>query len=259
RSSITLEEYTISFAVLHLGDQNLISGALEFMGDEAFSEMHREIKESFSKGEISEVILLIDKHFKNHSYSLWHLFKNEQREIFNQLFTLTLKDIESSFRQLYEHHYPMMQAVEGLNISLPRYFKGILEFVINLDINREIEAEEPDEERLQKLVEEVKRWSLEIDVPRLSLIISQKVNVFMEELAASPLQIELIEKLVNLLKTVDRLELAPALWKAQNIYFLVGKNMLEPVSRKAQQGQNEAKKWMEAFSALGDYLGVRIF
>ena len=32
---ITLEENTIDFAVLHLGDQNLISGAREFIGDEA--------------------------------------------------------------------------------------------------------------------------------------------------------------------------------------------------------------------------------
>jgi hypothetical protein len=221
--------------------------------------MHREIKERFNRGEISEVILLIDKHFKNHSYSLWHLFKDEQREIFNQLFTLTHKDVESSFRQLYEHHYPMMQAVEGLNISLPGYFKGILDFVVNLDINREIEAEEPDRERLQKLVEEVKRWALEIDVSRLSLIVSQKINFFMEKLAADPHQIELLEKLITLLKTVDRLELTLTLWKAQNIYFVIGKNLLEPMSREAQQGQNEAKKWIEAFNTLGGYLDVRIF
>ncbi|HAX98647.1 MAG TPA: glycoside hydrolase, partial [Candidatus Atribacteria bacterium] len=259
QSSITREEYAISFAALHLGDQNLISGAREFMGNEAFSGMHREIKESFSKGEISEVILLIDKHFKNHSYSLWHLFRDEQREIFNQLFTLTLKDVESSFRQLYENHYPMMQAVEGLNITLPRYFKGILDFVIDLDINREIETEEPDGERLQKLVEEVKRWSLEIDVCRLSLIVSQKVNASMEKLATSPHQIELLGSLINLLKIVNLLDLTLNLWKAQNVYFIIGKNMLEAMSRKAQQGQNEAKQWIEAFSILGGYLNVRIF
>jgi len=258
QSSITREEYTISFAGLHLGDQNLISGAREFMGDEAFSEMHLEIKESFSKGEISEVILLIDKHFKNHSYSLWHLFKDEQREILNQLFALALKDVESSFRQLYEHHYPMMQAVEGLNISLPRYFKGVLDFVVNLDINQEIEAENPDRERLQKLVEEVKRWSLEIDVSRLSLIISQKINASMEKLAASPFQMELLGSVIHLLKIVNQLELPLTLWKAQNIYFIIGKNMLEPISQKAQKGQNEAKQWLEAFSALGNYLDVRI-
>ena len=258
QSSITREEYTISFSVLHLGDQNLISGAREFMGDEAFSEMHREIKESFSKGEISEVILLIDKHFKNHSYSLWHLFKDEQREIFTQLFALTRRDVESSFRQLYEHHYPMMQAVEGLNISLPGYFKGILEFVINLDFNREIEAEDPDGDRLQKLVEEVKRWSLQMDVSRISLIVSQKINAFMEKLAVDPQQIELLEKLINFLKTVDRLELTLTLWKAQNIYFVIGKNIMGSMSQKAQQGKKEAKQWLDAFSTLGDYLDVRI-
>ena len=259
QSAITLEESTISFAVLHLGDQNLISGAHEFTGDEAFSEMQREIKEIFLKGEISEVILLIDKHFKNHSYSLWHLFKDEQREIFNQLFTLTLRDVENSFRQLYENHYPMMQAVEGLNIPLPQYFKDILDFVIDLDIKREIEAEEPDGERLKKLVEEVKRWSLEIDVSRISLVVSQKINFSMEKLATSPHQIELLKSLIHLLKIVNQLDLTLTLWKAQNIYFVIGKNTQEAMSQKAQQGQNEAKKWLEAFSTLGDYLDVRIF
>ena len=131
--------------------------------------------------------------------------------------------------------------------------------MINLDINREIEADEPDTEHFQKLAEEVKRWSLEIDVSRLSLIISQKINVFMEKLALFPNQIELVENLINLLKIVKHLELTLTLWKAQNIYFVIGKNMLGPMSQRAQQGQGGAKKWIEAFSTLGDYLDVRLF
>jgi hypothetical protein len=131
--------------------------------------------------------------------------------------------------------------------------------VFNLDINRTIEPEEPDTEHLQKLAEEVKRWSLEIDVSRLSLIISQKINVFMEKLALFSMQIELIENLINLLKIANQLELTLTLWKAQNIYFVIGENMLGLMSQKAQQGQSEAKKWIETFRTLGDYLDVRLF
>lgn len=81
----------------------------------------------------------------------------------------------------------------------------------------------------------------------------------MEKLATSPHQIELLKSLIHLLKIVNQLDLTLTLWKAQNIYFVIGKNTQEAMSQKAQQGQNEAKKWLEAFSTLGDYLDVRIF
>jgi alpha-amylase/alpha-mannosidase (GH57 family) len=258
QSSITLEDSDISFSVLHLGDHNIIGGAREYMGEDAFSAMHTEIKESCMKGELSEVILLIDKHFRTHNYSLWHLFKNEQREILTQIFSLARKETENSFRQLYEHNYPIMQAVVGLTIPLPKYFSVILDFVINTDIRSLLENGAVDYERLLRLVNEAKRWKLELDRPQLGLIVSKKIKSFMETLSPAKESISIMQHTINLLKTTEALALDLNLWQSQTIYFTTGMHVLPEMKDKAAQGSKDAQQWVEQFNQLGGYLKVRI-
>lgn len=97
RSDITLEEELISFAVMHLGDHNLTGGVRAFISDDAFSEMKEQIKGDFQRGDAAAVITGIVACYGKNNYSLWHLFKDEQRAIFNMIFENSQRDIESSF------------------------------------------------------------------------------------------------------------------------------------------------------------------
>ena len=54
---------TVSFAVLYLGDHNINGGVKEFVGDEDFLVMQDEIKNAFEKGNVPEVIRLMDMRF----------------------------------------------------------------------------------------------------------------------------------------------------------------------------------------------------
>ena len=258
QSSITLEKNTMSFAVLHLGDQNIIGGAREYMGEEAFSEMHAEIKERVLRGDFAEVILLIDKHFKTHNYSIWHLFKNEQREILNIIFAQARRETENAGRQLYEHHYPLMNAVGGLNMPLPEYFRTIMEFVINIDLQNLLENGEINYSRLQWLVDETKRWGLKIDKPRLGLIVSQKIDSFMEQFTADSQSTETMQKVITMLKITTALALKLNLWRSQNRYFSVGRELAPAMQEQAAAGSPEAQQWLQHFTALGNHLKVRI-
>jgi alpha-amylase/alpha-mannosidase (GH57 family) len=258
RSDITLEEDTISFAVLHFGDHNIVGGARSYRGEEFFYEMQEEIKNSFSKSDIPGVIHLIDKHFFSHSYSLWYLFRDEQREILNKILESTRKEIESSFRQIYEHHYPVIQAVENLNIPFPKYFSSVAEFVLNTELQHALENGEFYPERFQKLVEEVKRWSPELDKDTLGFIAKRKIETLMEELSKSHEDVCLLEQAVMLLKTFESLNLELNLWKAQNIYFSIGKQFLDIMRQRAGNSDESAQKWIDYFDKLGDYLKVKI-
>ncbi|HUU80713.1 MAG TPA: DUF3536 domain-containing protein, partial [Acidobacteriota bacterium] len=181
-SDITGEERAIGFAVMHLGDHNLIGGVREYVGDTSFSLMCQEIKNAFGKSDIPEVIRLMDKHFETHNYSLWHLFRDEQRKVLNQILDSTLKEIEASFRQIYERHYPIMQVMREMQIPLPKAFATATELLISTDLRRELKNEDLNFERIQKLVEETKRWSLELDKKSLGFVASQKINSLMQRL-----------------------------------------------------------------------------
>ncbi|MFH1790611.1 MAG: DUF3536 domain-containing protein, partial [Candidatus Omnitrophota bacterium] len=159
RSDITSEENCTSFVVMHMGDQNLIGGAREYQGDRAFESMKLEVSKAFDRGDIPGIVRLMDRHFREHNYSLWHLFRDSQRDILTEIFEAPLKNIEASFRQIYESHYPMMQAVEPLSVPVPRYFSHVLEFILNMDIRRSLENDEDmDIGKLRVFADEARKW-----------------------------------------------------------------------------------------------------
>ena len=255
-SDITAEERAIGFAVLHLGDHNIIGGIREYMGDVPFSLMREEIKKAFGKSDVPEVIRLMDKHFETHNYSLWHLFKDEQRKVLNQILDSTLKEVEASFRQIYERHYPVMQVMREMRIPLPEAFASTTELIVGTDIRQEFQKEELDFERIEKLVEETKRWSLEFEGKDLGFVASQKINDLMKKLSTAPDQAALLETIENIFKVLSDLNLQLDLWEAQNTYFSIGKEHYDVMEERAAKADQAAQSWLEQFNRLGDYLHV---
>lgn len=257
-SDITWDEEPISFAVLHLGDHNLNGGVRKFIGDEAFSSMHGEIKEAFNKGDIPDVIRLMDKHFGMNNYSLWHLFKDEQRKVLDQVLHSTLDGIEISFRKMYEKNYPIMSFLQSLQMPLPKPLTVAAEYIVNLDLKRIFEEEDLNTEKLQSLINETKKWSLEIDKGTIGFVANSWINSLIERINQQPEEIPLFKKIESALKLLISLSVELDLWEAQNAYFSIGKKLYDPMKEKAEKGDDFAKRWIEVFHQLGSQLHVKI-
>ncbi len=255
KSVITREEDDICFAALHMGNHTLWGGVSNSLSDEEFKAMQEKMKESFSKGNIPEVIQAMDEYFGTHSYTIWHLFKDEQRKILSQIIGDTMEDIEGIFREIYEHNYPIMQVMKETNMPLPKAIKAPVEFVLDMDLRKLLEEEGTDLEELQKLVEEIRKWGFEVDKVTTRHILSQKVTNLMENLQQDPHNRSLMEQTISLIKIVNPLNLGPDLWKAQNLYFSIGKQILDEMRQREDE---EAKEWLELFDSLGEYMGVKI-
>lgn len=258
RSEITGEEAVICFAVIHLGDHNLSGGVNYFADDTGFESMCLEVKESFQRGDVTGVLNIINRYFESDIYTLWHLFCDEQRDIFGQIFQNTQTEVEGSFRQIYEHHYPIMQAVEGLNLPLPKYFSVVVEFIVNADMLKLLQGEEFSAERLQRLVDEANRWGLVLDKPRLSLAAKDKLAALMHSLLESSDDVSLVENIKNLLHSIKRMSLDVKLRDAQNIFFSAGQKYYFQKKELAAGGDGTAVEWVEMFDRLGESLGVRV-
>ncbi len=256
-ADITGEEQLVCFAVLHLGDHNLIGGVREYMGDEFFSRMRQEITDAFMKSDIPKMIRLMDRHFETHSYSLWHLFKDEQRKVLNQIIEPTLSEIADSFRQTYEQHYPIMQVMRDLQIPIPKALAATAEFILNTDLRKSLETKELDLEHLQKLVEEAKKWSFELDMTTLGFVASQRINSLMEKLSMTPEDLPLLERIETMFRILSALPLELDLWKTQNICFSISRQLNGEMRESAERGDQTAKKWVEHFNNLQDHLYVR--
>lgn len=259
RSDITWNESDISFAVLHLGGHMLNGGVREFMGEEAFADMHQEVKNAFSRGDVPEVIRSMDDHFGMHNYSLWHLFKDEQRKVFDLILHTTLEDTEVAFRKIYQENYSIMQAMQEMYIPIPQALATPRDFVLNADLKKELDSDEVDLEKLDQLVQELKKWSVEPDKTLLNYVAAQRIQALMEALEANPEQIELIQKVRTLIGLLDSLPLELDLWEAQNIYFAIGKQRAPEMRERAEAEEAQAQTWLEEFGRLGDYLRVKVW
>ncbi|HDQ25210.1 MAG TPA: DUF3536 domain-containing protein [bacterium] len=258
RSLVTAEEETVSYAVLHLGDHNLIAGVRDYAGDEAYGVMKEELLESFSKGEVQEVIKLIEKHFESHSFSLWHLFRDEQEKILNEIFEGVYRDIEGFFRQIYENNYTIMQALKEKGLSIPKPFISAVEFVINEDIKRLILDKKPTSpEELGRFISEVKKWGVNTDRKALAFVVGEEIAGIMEKFYEDTEDAALLEKISGILKAVKELDINAELWRAQNLFFRAGEKHFEKAKAAARTGDESAKTWIEQFVSAGESLGVR--
>jgi hypothetical protein len=80
----------------------------------------------------------------------------------------------------------------------------------------------------------------------------------MEKLNEDPEDLELIEKLDGALEALTPLHFSLDLWKAQNIYFSIGRTFFKTMKKKAAKKDDFAGNWTNRFLDLGKHLHVKI-
>jgi alpha-amylase/alpha-mannosidase (GH57 family) len=258
RSNITREEHMVTFAVLYLGDHHIFGGVREFENEFAFKETKRDIQESFNKSNVHEIILLMDKHFGAHSYSFWHLFKDDQKRIINQVLEHTSVAVENMLSQLYENNYLVIQAVKELSIPLPNPLKIPLDFVVNSKLKRILEHEIPDFHELNKIINEIQKLSVGLDTLTLNYISTLRITSLMEQLFEDPEDVELMKRIVELLKMLKRIPLTLDLWKSENICFLIRRIYYEGFSYRSERGDEKSQTWISLFKTLYENLNMKM-
>lgn len=257
-SDITRDEVTIFFAVLHLGYHDIIAGVKRFAGDTAYTRMKQETAQAFDGEDVALVTKLINDHFGDDIYSLSHLFHDEQRKIIHQILQLSYEGIDASCRDIYNNYREIISFFQSFHIQVPKPFKISSEHILNRDLKRIFEEEDVDTIKLGNLIAEITKWSLDIDKATIAFVASSRINSLMVKLSGRPEDTSLLDKIENTLKLVSTLPVELDLWKAQNIYFSIGKKLVKPSRDKAAKGESEQHKWLEAFRKLGYYLRVKI-
>jgi hypothetical protein len=147
-SEITGEKETLCYAILYMGEHNLVGGVRKFTSPEDFAALKTEILESYEHADFPETIRRIDRHFGQSSYSLKSLFKDEQRRILNNILVSTREDLESRFRLIVERYEPLMKFLRAIGSPFPPGLQTASDFVLHVDIRREMESERVNVERL---------------------------------------------------------------------------------------------------------------
>ena len=259
QSRITYEATNVTYAVVHIGDQNVVGGVRESISDGAFEEMDSKLTPAFQRVEVAEIVLLLDKYFGTHNYTFWHLFKDESRKVFGIILKGTLEEIEQFFRRLFETNYPILQAMVASKLPLPDPLRTAVEFVLNTDIRNVFEKKEfLNEKEMERILTEVNKWSISLDMPTLSHAATLRISNCMEKLALETDNVALMKDIEKIMKFSKELKITANLWNSQNILFLIHQEKSVSYNTKAKIGDERAQEWVKTFDILLDYFDVKL-
>jgi hypothetical protein len=258
RSDFTWDEVKKSFAVLHLGDHNISGGLSDFKNEEAFSSMRQEVWSAFEQGDTTGIIRFMGKHFGMNNFSIWHLFRDEQRKVIHQILEFNHVGIEASYRKIYEDNNPVMNFLSSINIPIPKPIFLAVEHIINVDMKRAFEKEEVDTEKLKRLILESNRWGIHLDRAAIEYDVSLWVTSRMEKVTQNPMDPSLFIRITNALELLEPLSLNLNFWKAQNMYFSLMEHIKGEMDEKAKESDESAKEWLDAFNGLGEKLRIKV-
>ena len=257
-SDITHNAATMSFGVLHFGDQNLVGGVREFRGDEAYGSMAWEVTEAFALADLAETIRRIDRHFGPSTYSLRSLFRDEERKVLDQILEMTLDEVMSSFGRIYSYYAPLMRFLKDLNIPLPKPFHSTAETVINWNLRQAFLRPESDPETIRHLLEEAKVLQVPLDNAGLEYALRQGLESLAAKCQREPQNANALAQLDAAIGLIEELPFEVNLWKVQNIYYEMLQTVYSQWGRGAKQGRHKAKLCMKHFQDLGEKLSVRV-
>jgi len=255
RSNIVLEEQKVDFATYHIGGHNLLTALAAPLPDADFRQLRDDLETAFYKGDTNGVVRQMNQRFGGKTYSLWHLFKDEQRRLLHELLGETWEEIERSFRHIYEQNYAIMLMMRQMNMNLPKALAAPAEFIVNKNLCEVIRAGELDIDRLSELTGEAARLSLQLDQATLRYEASTKINSLMAGLEQSSRDIRLLSTIESALKILGGIVEDMDLQPAQNIFFKIGREQYRRMKEMAPQ-DSEAANWVHLFGLVAGHLGV---
>jgi hypothetical protein len=219
KSNITYDSKVFMWGVLYFGNQNLNCGVREFRSEADYASMVSDVMEAFAAKDLAKTRAAIDKHFGGSLYSLKSLFGDQQRQIFNQILEATMGDIEATHREVYQKNATLMKFLAEFKMPLPKALAASAEFVLNVDLKRAIQADEPDLKNILDVFEEAKSCRVHLDTAGLGYLIEGAIEKVMSRLRVNPRDTELIRKLEAAMELVSRLPFELNLWRIQNIFY----------------------------------------
>lgn len=254
-STLTRESVTIAFAVLHAGDHNLNCGVRFYEGSENFIKLEKDLRVPFERGDLTAAIRTMDEHFGKNIFSVWHLFKDEQRRVVDKVLEPAYQLAEAAYRQIYEGNQAMLNFLSWLHIPSPRHFLDAAQFVVNNDLKQMFEHDAVDAEQVKSLLEQCSRWNLSLE-EAVGHTAAEWLNRRMDEFALIPDDVDLLEHTVAVLEKLGPIPMGARIWEAQNICYTEALELASPKRAPFKTEDEDASRWERSFTKLCKLLKV---
>jgi hypothetical protein len=130
-----------------------------------------------------------------------------------------------------------------------------MEFVLNSELRRQFEGESLDLERVQALLAESRQAKITLDLSTLGFALKAHLDRLSGQLQQSQDDVVLLQRIENVAVLAQAPPFEVNLWQPQNAYYNLLQAARVEQRRRAAEGDENAKAWLQHFDALGERLG----
>jgi alpha-amylase/alpha-mannosidase (GH57 family) len=252
RSKITHSEKNFSFAVLYLGQLNIIGNISLNMEQNLFDEMYERSSKAFKEVNLADVIGALQQYFGPEKFTIWQLFKEEKQRIINKITEKNLLSVEASFRKIYENNYQLMSGLLVSNVAIPEAFKSAVQYVLNIDLKNFFMGDSLAINELKRILNEFQKWNISFsDEGAFKLAASERINFELKTIDSGGMTFGKLQSLNEVLNILNHMKVKPNVWKSQTLYF----DLLKQFDSRLRPYPNP--EWKKEFLKLGDLLNVK--
>lgn len=251
RSNVTRSQKKFAFAVIYMGQHNIIGNISLDMDADKFASMQEKIVKAFDEGRLGDIIGLMQSYFGLEKYTIWQLFQDEKRKVFNLITQQSMNDLEESLRRIYNRDYPLVNALANNDTPIPTAYRTTFEYILNADLVRCFQTDKINIRQVERIMSELSKWKLTIDdTGKVERLAGESIFKELKRIHAEGQTIKRIERLNRLFPLLRDFKINPNLYKTQNLYF--------EISVQHREHNGHTAEWIKQFSLLGDNLGVKV-
>lgn len=252
KSNVTRSEKQFTFIVMHMGKHNIMGNISLDMEPDKFASMQMRVLTAFDEGRLGDVIGLMQTYFGPVNYTLWQLFKDEKRKVLDMITQQSMRELEESLRRVYNHDYPLVNALANNDIPTPKAYITSFEYILNADLQNCFNGEKINIKEMERVMYELVKWDLKIEDPgKISRMAGESIFKELKRISAERSNTKRIDRLNRVFPLLKQFRLEPILYKSQNLYFEISREEdIEALSTK--------KEWVKQFRLLGENLGVKV-
>jgi alpha-amylase/alpha-mannosidase (GH57 family) len=249
RSNVTRSEKKFAFAVVYMGQHNIIGNISLDMEDDRFHSMQLQMINAFEEGRLGDIIWLMQAYFGPEKYTIWQLFQDEKRKVFNLITLKSMRALEDSFRKIYNSDYPLVNALANNGLPIPTAYRTTFEYILNADLIRCFEVEKINISKVERIMNELVKWDLKVeDAGKVERLAGESIFKELKRISSERESHRRLERLNRLFPLLRKFNINPYLYKTQNLYF--------EVSVDNREHDGHSPEWLKHFTTLGENLGI---
>jgi alpha-amylase/alpha-mannosidase (GH57 family) len=250
KSNVTRSEKRFAFAVIHLGGHNIIGNISIEMEADRFASMQARMVNAFDEGRLGDIIGLMQTYFGPEKFSIWQLFQDEKRKVFNFITQQSMVDLEESLRRIYNRDYPLVMALATNEIPIPNAYRTSFEYILNADLVNCFLSDKINIRQVERIMTEMVNWDLRIEDPgKVERFAGESIFKELKRIGSEGESYKRMERLNRLFPLLVKFNLKPNLYKSQNLFF--------EISRAIHEHNGRSEDWRKQFALLGNNLGVK--